>query len=47
MNGICHVVGGGDFCPALLKKSPGDLVIAADAGFHLLEKAGIKPDKGF
>lgn len=44
MNGICHLVGGGDFDPALLKKAPGDLVIAADAGFRLLEKAGIKPD---
>lgn len=44
MIGICHVVGGGDFNPALLKKAPDDLVIAADAGFRLLEKAGIKPD---
>ena len=44
MNGICHVVGGGDFSPSLLKKERGDLVIAADAGFRLLTQANILPD---
>ena len=42
--GICYVVGAGD-CPALefIKKSD-DLVIAADAGYQYLEKAGMIPD---
>lgn len=45
MNQICRIVGAGDFDPALLpEKNPGDLLIAADAGFASLQRAGITPD---
>ncbi len=40
---ICHVVGAGDFSPRLLNLAPDDLLIAADAGYRHLEKAGIRP----
>lgn len=40
---ICHVVGAGDFSPHLLSASPDDLLIAADAGYEHLAKAGIRP----
>ncbi len=40
----CHVVGAGDFAPHLLKIEKGDLVIAADAGFDHLKRAGISAD---
>ena len=42
---ICHVVGGGDFSPALLRQNyaKGDLLIAADRGAELLLGAGIAP----
>ena len=40
----CHVVGAGDFDPRLLKAEEGDLVIAADAGYAHLQKAGIETD---
>ena len=43
MNPICHVVGAGDFSPALLSPAPEDLIIAADAGYEQLKKAGICP----
>lgn len=41
---ICHVVGAGDFSPSLLHLEKDDLLIAADAGYKHLEKAGIHPD---
>ena len=44
MKEICHVVGAGDFSPNLLTKSQGDIIIAADNGLSLLEKAGIQAD---
>jgi len=40
----CHVVGAGDFAPHLLKVGNEDLVIAADAGFDHLKRAGIRAD---
>ena len=40
----CHVVGAGEFSPALLKIEQGDFVIAADAGLLHLEKMGLTPD---
>lgn len=43
MSRICHVVGAGDFDPALFSPLEGDLIIAADAGLRHLQKAGIKP----
>lgn len=42
---ICHVVAAGDFDPAsFVLPSPGDLLIAADAGFAHLQALGITPD---
>lgn len=43
MSRICHVVGAGDFDPALLSPEGEDLIIAADAGLRHLQNAGIKP----
>lgn len=40
---ICHVVGAGDFSPSLLHLAEGDLLIAADAGYEHLTRAGISP----
>ena len=40
---ICHVVGAGDFSPSLLHLTEGDLLIAADAGYDHLIRAGHKP----
>lgn len=42
----CVIVGAGDVCPGDLsfEKNDGDLLIAADAGYRYLEKAGIVPD---
>ncbi len=42
-NRICYIFAAGDFC-GKLKKNNNDIVIAADAGFHHLEKAGLAPD---
>ena len=43
MKHTCHVVGAGDFAPHLLCPEPDDLIIAADAGYEHLKKAGITP----
>ena len=43
MKNICHVVGAGDFSPSLLSLKSEDLLIAADAGYDHLKKAGIAP----
>ena len=42
MNGICYIVGSGEFTSRDLNPHPNDLVIAADGGYRYLEKAGIK-----
>lgn len=43
MKPICHVVGAGDFSPRLLSLAKQDLLIAADAGYEHLTKAGLRP----
>lgn len=43
-NGICHIVGAGDFAPQTFKISQGDFVIAADKGFLHLKRLGIRPN---
>ncbi len=43
MTDICHVVGAGDFSPWLLCLTENDFLIAADAGYDHLAKAGILP----
>ena len=43
MKPICHVVGAGDFSPRLLSLAEHDLLIAADAGYQHLTKAGFRP----
>ena len=40
---ICYVVGAGEFVPRGLAPQPGDLVIAADAGYVPLAAMGITP----
>ena len=40
----CHIIGAGDFDGLLRLPEPGDLVIAADAGYRWLQKLGINPD---
>ena len=40
----CHIIGGGDFSRLLIRKSEGDLVIAADIGYARLMRDGIVPD---
>ncbi len=42
--GVCHIVGAGDFAPARLRVAAGDYLIAADAGYDHLSRAGIRPD---
>lgn len=42
--GICHIVGGGDFCRASFRPEDGDLVIAADRGYEYLTEIGFVPD---
>jgi thiamine pyrophosphokinase len=42
--GICHVVGAGDFQCSLIQKKEGDLIIAADGGYALLKEGGMVPD---
>lgn len=44
MDRICHVIGGGEFCPEHLIKGENDFIIAADAGYELLKSIGISPD---
>ena len=44
-NGICYIVGAGDFTGGdLLEPGPADFVIAADGGLTALQSAGIEPD---
>ena len=43
MDRICHVIGGGDFCPERFAPKDDDFIIAADAGYELLENIGITP----
>lgn len=38
--GVCHIVGAGDFWKQAFQPQPGDYVIAADAGYRHLEEAG-------
>lgn len=40
---ICYIFAAGDFS-GNLSKNDGDLIIAADAGYHHLERIGIVPD---
>ena len=42
--GKCYIVGGGENFGLSFKPEEGDYVIAADAGYSYLEKAGIKAD---
>ena len=42
--GVCHVVGAGDFWERAFQPRPGDYVIAADAGYRHLEAMGYRPD---
>lgn len=42
--GTCYVIGAGDCTKLDIEKQNGDLIIAADAGYKHLKKAGIKPD---
>lgn len=44
MNGICLIVGGGDVDIQRLKNIPADFIIAADAGYDHLDRAGRTPD---
>ena len=39
-----YITGAGDFCSAGFHPKAGDLILAADAGFNALSKAGIRPD---
>ena len=43
MDRICHVIGGGEFCPERFAPKDDDFIIAADAGYELLENIGITP----
>lgn len=43
MNGVCHIVGAGDFF-GMDEPKNGDLIIAADGGLKYLEELGIAPD---
>ncbi len=44
-DGICHIVSAGDFSIALLPPRESlSLLIAADAGYRVLRKAGVEPD---
>lgn len=42
--GICYIVGAGEFTKRRLQPKPGDLLIAADGGYHSLLRAGLRPD---
>ena len=44
MNGICYIVGSGDFTARGLVKKEGDYIIAADGGYEYLKAAGMQPD---
>lgn len=42
--GVCHVVGAGEFWKQAFRPRPGDYVIAADAGYVHLKEMGYQPD---
>lgn len=42
--GVCHIVGAGDFRTGAFRPEPEDYVIAADAGYLHLERLGHQPD---
>ena len=44
MNGICYIVGSGDFTKRDLFPKQNDLVIAADGGYRYLLKSGVRID---
>ena len=44
MNGICHIIGAGDFYKEHLRYGEGDFLIAADAGYSYLKSVGLSPD---
>ncbi|MGI6240222.1 MAG: thiamine diphosphokinase [Christensenellales bacterium] len=41
---ICHIMGAGDPAGARIDAQPGDIIIAADAGYLELARRGIRPD---
>ena len=43
MKKICYIFAAGDYC-GNIEKNDNDLILAADAGYHHLEKIGIIPD---
>ncbi len=42
-NGICHIVGAGDFASSLIQVKEEDFIIAADGGYHHLTQCGLSP----
>lgn len=42
--GVCHVIGAGEFWKQAFQPRPGDYIIAADAGYCHLEATGYRPD---
>ena len=44
MKGTCYIVGAGDMTPRGLEPQDGDLLIAADGGYHALRRMGLRPD---
>jgi thiamine pyrophosphokinase len=44
LEGICIIVGAGEFSENIIKKDNNDLIIAADGGLKKLEEIGIIPD---
>lgn len=44
MKGTCYIVGAGDMTPRGLGPQDGDLLIAADGGYHALRMMGLRPD---
>lgn len=40
----CYIFGAAEGLPVALEKQNGDIIIAADAGYLILERMGIKPD---
>lgn len=42
-NGVCHIVGAGDFDSSLIHIQKEDFLIAADGGYHHLTQCGLAP----